>query len=55
MIVWPEMDTLPRGPPPPTPSFLIGGPRRAILLDFFWLRGWGVEWAGEGWASLQDS
>lgn len=35
---------------PPTLVFFAGGLSRAVLLDFSWLRAWGVEWAGEGWA-----
>lgn len=35
---------------PRTLVFFSGGLSRAVLLDFSWLRAWGVEWAGEGWA-----
>lgn len=38
------------GQVPPTLVFFAGGLSRAVLLDFSWLRAWGVEWAGEGWA-----
>ena len=38
---------------PPTLVFFTGGLSRAILLDFSWLRGWGVEWAGESWEKIE--